>query len=137
MNAQIIKEWDESGDEIEFLGLQRFNLFGYLNDEVAKAMIEALWEQDNEDQTAVWEVCINSEGGDMEAGTAIFSELRSYSLRGGGNHHVITRVRGQAASCGSLILQAGDTRIAGKMDAIMLHEPLLSFEDATVGRVKD
>jgi ATP-dependent protease ClpP protease subunit len=135
------EDWNKfsnnGSDEIEYLNLIRFNLFGYLTEEVARGMIEAFWEQDNDDQTAVWDVCINSEGGDMAAGTAIYSELRSYSLRGGGGHQVITRVRGQAASCGSLILQAGDVRIAGVMDSIMLHEPLLSFDDATLQRVRD
>ena len=63
---------------------------------------------------AAWEVCLNTEGGNMEAGTAIYSELVSHSVRGGGTHHVTTRVRGQAASCGALILQAGDRRIAGQ-----------------------
>lgn len=124
-------------EEIEYLDMVRFNLFGYIDSEVASAFVQALWEKDNEDQTSVWEVVINSEGGDMEAGTAIYSELSSYSERNGGTHHVITRVRGQAASCASLILQAGDYRSAGKMDYIMSHEPLMTFEDVTMQRVKD
>lgn len=124
-------------DDLEYLNIVRFNLFGYIDAESASAFVDALWEKDSEDTGAVWEVVINSEGGDMEAGTAIFSELASYSERMGGTHYVMTRVRGQAASCASLILQAGDNRSAGKMDYIMCHEPLMTFEDATLQRVKD
>lgn len=128
---------DLPDDEVEYLDLVRFNVFGYINDEFAREFTEALFRKDDDDPKAVWEVVINSEGGDMESGTAIFSELRAYSERGGGNHHVITRVRGQAASCAALILQAGDKRSAGKMDYIMLHEPMMTFTDATLQRVRD
>lgn len=122
---------------VEYLNIVRFNLFGYIDAEVAAGIIQAMYEKDGEDDTAVWEVVINSEGGDMEAGTAIYSELASYSERCGGAHYVMTKVRGQAASCASLILQAGDFRSAGVMDYIMCHEPLLTFEDAPMRRVKD
>lgn len=115
----------------------RFHLFGYIDEEAAAKFITTMWETDNEDPSAIWEVCLNTEGGDMEAGTAVFSELRAYSERGGGSHHVIVRVRGQAASCGFLILQAGDYRTAGIMDYIMVHEPLMTFTDASLRRVKD
>lgn len=127
----------EEEEQVEYLSIVRFNLFGYIDAASAAAFVEALWNKDSEDTGAVWEVAINSEGGDMEAGTAIYSELASYSERGGGSHYVMTKVRGQAASCASLILQAGDHRSAGSMDYIMSHQPLMSFEDATMQRVKD
>lgn len=124
-------------DVVEYKSVFRFNLFGYVDEEAAATMINTFWEYDKEDPDAMWELCLNTEGGDMEAGTAIFSELASHSLRGGGTHHVVTRVRGQAASCGSLIMQAGDHRTAGRMDYIMLHEPLMTFSDANMRRVMD
>lgn len=127
----------DSEDDVEYLDVVRFHLFGYIDAAAAAEFIQSMWEKDGEDTGAVWEIVLNTEGGDMEAGTAVFSELRSYSERGGGSHYVITRVRGQAASCGSLILQAGDYRTAGKMDFIMLHEPLITFQDATLQRVRD
>lgn len=117
--------------------VERFNLFGYLDGESARGLIEALWASDAANTSAIWEVCLNSEGGEMEAGTAIYSELVSYSIRGKGSHHVVTRVRGQAASCAALVLQAGDYRMAGRMDYLMMHEPLMSFADAPVQRVRD
>lgn len=132
--------WGEKSDEeeeITYKTIVRFNLFGYIDQEVASKFIQALWDQDSEDTEAVWEVVVNSEGGDMEAGTAVFSELRAYSERCGGSHYIIVRVRGQAASCCSLILQAGDYRTAGKMDYIMLHEPLLTLVDAPARQARD
>lgn len=133
----MTKTVEPQEEELEYLNMVRFNLFGYIDQESAAAFVEALWEKDFDDPTSVWEIVINSEGGDMEAGTAIFSELSSYSERCGGTHYIVTRVRGQAASCASLIVQAGDERTAGKMDYIMCHEPLMTFEDATLRRVKD
>lgn len=127
----------EVGTELVELPIVRFHLFGYLDEEAASEFIQSMWEQDCEEPQSVWDVVLNTEGGDMEAGTAIFSELRAHSERGGGSHYVITHVRGQAASCGSLILQAGDYRTAGKMDYIMMHEPLITFQDATLQRVRD
>lgn len=135
MIEEDVTDFEE--EEVEYLNIVRFNLFGYIDGETAAAFVDAMWEKDNEDTSSVWEIVINSEGGDMEAGTAIYSEIASYSERGGGSHYVFTKVRGQAASCASLILQAGDYRMAGRMDYIMSHEPLLSFEDATMQRVKD
>lgn len=124
-------------EKVQERTIHRFNIFGYLDAEAAAEAISIMWEADCQDPHSAWDVVINSEGGDMEAGTAIFSELRAHSTRGGGTHWVTTRVRGQAASCGSLVLQAGDRRIAGKLDYIMLHEPLMSFADASLQRVRD
>lgn len=132
----MITAWD-GGTVKSDVAIVRFNLFGYIDADMSRDLIELMWERDAEDPRSVWEFVINTEGGDMESGTAVFSELRSYSQRGGGQHLVLTRVRGQAASCGSLILQAGDFRTAGAMDYIMLHEPLMSFQDATLQRVRD
>jgi ATP-dependent Clp protease protease subunit len=131
-----LEEVEEFDDEVEYLDIVRFNLFGFIDQEVACAFIQAMYEQDTSDTGAVWEVVLNTEGGDMEAGTAIYSELLSYSEQGGGSHYVITRVRGQAASCGSLILQAGDLRTAGRMDYVMMHEPNLTFSDAPLHQVR-
>lgn len=133
----MIDTYEEGEIEVEYLNVVRFNLLGYIDADAAAEFIEALWRKDSEDSSAVWEILINSEGGDMEAGTAIYSELASYSERNGGSHFVMTKVRGQAASCASLVLQSGDHRTAGMMDYIMCHEPMLSFEDATMQRVKD
>lgn len=117
--------------------LARFSVNGYISDDVAQALIDDLYQADIDEPDAAWEIAINSEGGDMSAGTAIFSELRDYSLRCNGAHEITTIVRGQAASCASLILQAGDWRAMGPMDYMMLHEPLLTFDDQYLSIVRD
>lgn len=108
----------------------RYHLTGYLNDHKAKKAIRTLLEMDCADPSAVWEILISSPGGDMEAGTAIFSELYSYSIAGGGSHVVTTKVRGEAASAASLVFQAGDVRLMGELDALVLHQPSLTLVGA-------
>lgn len=62
------------------------------------------------------EVQINSPGGDVWDGIAIYNALRSHSAR------VITRVDGMAASIASVIAQAGDQRIMLSGSQMMIHE---------------
>lgn len=66
-------------------------------------------------------VLINSPGGSVAEGLAIYNTLKSYT---GGK--VYTTVIGQAASMGSVILQAGDVRRAFPSAEIMIHKPYAS-----------
>lgn len=59
---------------------------------------------------------INSPGGDVFDGVAIFNALRSHPAR------VTTRVDGIAASIASVIAQAGDHRVMLTGSQMMLHE---------------
>lgn len=62
------------------------------------------------------EVWINSPGGDVFDGIAIYNVLRAHSAR------VITRVDGIAASAASVIAQAGDHRVMLESAQMMIHE---------------
>jgi len=62
------------------------------------------------------EVQINSPGGDVFDGIAIFNALRSHPAR------VTTRVDGIAASAASVIVQAGDHRVMVSAGQMMVHE---------------
>ena len=62
------------------------------------------------------EVQINSPGGDVFDGLAIFNALRLHPAR------IITRVDGLAASAASAIAQAGDHRIMVSSSQMMIHE---------------
>ena len=62
------------------------------------------------------EVQINSVGGDVFDGVAIFNALRSHTAR------VTTRVDGMAASIASVIVQAGDQRVMLTGSQMMIHE---------------
>lgn len=64
------------------------------------------------------EVDINSGGGDVFAGSEIYSALRAYSLNGG---RVTVNIVGLAASAASVIAMAGDIVRISPVGQIMIH----------------
>jgi ATP-dependent Clp protease, protease subunit len=64
------------------------------------------------------EVDINSGGGDVFAGSEIYSALRAYSLNGG---RVTVNIVGLAASAASVIAMAGDVVRITPVGQIMIH----------------
>lgn len=64
-------------------------------------------------------ITINSPGGSVIPGLALYDELRTVAAQG---HHITTQVRGYAASFGVILLQAGDTRLVGQESWLMVHE---------------
>lgn len=62
------------------------------------------------------DVRINSPGGDVWDGLAIYNSLRDHPAT------VTTYVDGLAASAASIIVQAGDRRVAAKASELMIHE---------------
>ncbi len=62
------------------------------------------------------DVRINSPGGDVWDGLAIYNSLRDHPAT------VTTYVDGLAASAASIIVQAGDRRVAAKASEVMIHE---------------
>lgn len=107
--------------------LLTYYFHGEVDGDRVAALIEILFYWDSEHPDSSWEIVICSPGGEMKSGTALFSVLRRYSIRGGGSHHITMRVAGQTCSVASLILQAGDHRVMGPMDFIMIHEPTMAF----------
>lgn len=65
---------------------------------------------------ATIEVQINSPGGNVFDGMAIYNALRTHPAR------IVTRVDGLAASAASVIAQAGDERIMLEGTTMMIHE---------------
>ncbi|SJZ95324.1 Clp protease [Cetobacterium ceti] len=66
------------------------------------------------------DVYINSDGGEVSAATAIYSQLRAHKAK------ITTYVDGIAASAASLIFMAGDKRIMREASILMIHNPGLS-----------
>jgi|SRR5690606_5487669 len=62
---------------------------------------------------------LNSPGGSVFDGFALFDKLRSLSARG---HRIVTECHGMAASMASILMQAGDRRVMGPESFQMLHE---------------
>jgi ATP-dependent Clp protease protease subunit len=104
-------------DRIVFLGSQ-------VNDEVANAIVAQLLFLQSEDPKADVHMYINSPGGSISAGLAIYDTMQFI------NCDVATYCVGQCASMGAVLLAAGS---AGKRKAlpnsrIMIHQPLAGME---------
>ncbi|QSM04662.1 ClpP-like protease [Mycobacterium phage prophiGD54-2] len=112
-------------------------LHGEVCEKLARKTLRILRDVALEQPGRPIDLIINSPGGAMEHGDAIYDELVRMSEAGGGGHHITTRVRGRAASAASLILQAGDTRLGGQMSYIYMHEPLTTFHDQTMAQIRN
>jgi ATP-dependent Clp protease protease subunit len=104
-------------DRIIFLGTQ-------VNDEVANAIVAQLLFLQSEDPKADIHMYINSPGGSVSAGMAIYDTMQFIQCP------VATYCVGQAASMAAVLLTAG---AAGKRKAlpnsrIMIHQPLAGAE---------
>ena len=104
-------------DRIIFLGSQ-------INDEVANSTVAQLLFLQSEEPKSDIHVYINSPGGSVSAGLAIYDTMQFITC------DVATYCVGQAASMGALILTAGTT---GKRHSlpnarIMIHQPLAGME---------
>ena len=104
-------------DRIVFLGSQ-------VNDEVANAIVAQMLFLQSDDPKADIHFYINSPGGSVSAGMAIYDTMQFVTC------DVATYCIGQAASMGAVLLTAG---CAGKRHAlpnarIMIHQPLAGME---------
>ena len=104
-------------DRIVFLGTQ-------VNDEVANSIVAQLLFLQSDDPKADIHLYINSPGGSISAGLAIYDTMQFITC------DVATYCIGQAASMGAVLLTAGT---AGKRAAlpnarIMIHQPLAGMQ---------
>jgi ATP-dependent Clp protease protease subunit len=104
-------------DRIIFLGSQ-------INDEVANVIVAQLLFLQSEDPKADIHLYLNSPGGSVTAGLAIYDTMQFVTC------DVATYCIGQAASMGAVLLTAG---AAGKRFAlpnarIMIHQPLAGMQ---------
>lgn len=104
-------------DRIIFLGTQ-------VNDEVANAIVAQLLFLYSDDPTADVHLYINSPGGSVTAGLAIYDTMQYISC------DVATYCIGQCASMGAVLLTAGAAgkRYALPNSRIMIHQPLAGME---------
>jgi ATP-dependent Clp protease protease subunit len=104
-------------DRIVFLGTG-------VNDEVANAIVAQLLFLQSEDPKADIHLYINSPGGSVSAGMAIYDTMQFVTC------DVATYCIGQAASMGAVLLTAGATgkRFALPNARIMIHQPLAGMQ---------
>jgi ATP-dependent Clp protease protease subunit len=104
-------------DRIVFLGTP-------INDEVANSLVAQMLFLQSEDAKADVHLYINSPGGSVSAGLAIYDTMQFISC------DVSTYCIGQAASMGAVLLAAGaaSKRHALPNARIMIHQPLAGME---------
>ena len=104
-------------DRIIFLGSQ-------VNDEVANALVAQMLFLQSDDPKADIHLYINSPGGSVSAGLAIYDTMQFVSC------DVATYCIGQAASMGAVLLAAGskNKRFALPNARIMIHQPLAGMQ---------
>src|SRR3972149_4008777 len=104
-------------DRIIFLGTQ-------INDEVANAVVAQLLFLQSEDPKADVHMYLNSPGGNISAGLAIYDTMQFI------NCDVATYCVGQCASMGAVLLAAGTPgkRKALPNSRILIHQPLAGME---------
>lgn len=87
-----------------------------------KSVREQLDQWHRLDADAPWTIIMNSPGGSVIDGMALFDHLVAHSIRGGGTHHITIVVRGMAASMGGIVLQAADKRVCGPEALVLIHK---------------
>jgi len=104
-------------DRIIFLGTQ-------VDDEVANALVAQMLFLQSDDPKADIHLYINSPGGSVSAGLAIYDTMQFVSC------DVATYCIGQAASMGAVLLAAGapGKRYALPNARIMIHQPLAGMQ---------
>lgn len=104
-------------DRIIFLGTQ-------VNDEVANALVAQMLFLQSDNPKADINLYINSPGGSVSAGLAIYDTMQFVSC------DVATYCIGQAASMGAVLLTAGakGKRYALPNARIMIHQPLAGMQ---------
>eukprot|EP00371_Babesia_bovis_P001283 XP_001609930.1 ATP-dependent Clp protease proteolytic subunit 1 [Babesia bovis T2Bo] len=95
-------------------------LSGELNDEKSYRLINQIFRMNEENPNENIKFYINSPGGSVSAGLAIYDILQSLKMR------VETICIGQAASMGAFLLAAGAKGLRSAMpnSRIMIHQPL-------------
>ncbi len=103
------------------LGAERILFLGQeVNDGVANSLVAQMLYLDSEDSTKPIYLYINSPGGSVTAGLAIFDTMQYVKS------DVVTICVGLAASMGAFLLAAGtkEKRLALPHSRIMIHQPL-------------
>lgn len=93
---------------------------GLIDDMTANSVVAQLLYLNSEDSEKEICIYINSPGGSVTAGMAIYDTMRHIKAP------VHTIALGLAASMGSLILAGGNIRSALPHSKIMIHQPLIS-----------
>ncbi len=111
----------ESMVEKQFLEQRKIIISSTVDQKLAERVIKSLFLMDGIDNTKPITVIINSPGGEVFSGFAIFDIMRAIKSP------IITLVAGFAASMGSIIMLGSKkgNRYATKNSKILIHQPLI------------
>jgi ATP-dependent Clp protease protease subunit len=117
----LLKNLQEKNLELSLYKARKIFLWSDVNDETAKAVVTRLLSLDAEDPEKEIVLYINSPGGSVHDGMAIYDAIQAIQAP------VSTVCIGMAMSMGSFLLASGtpSRRFAWPHARIMLHQPLL------------
>jgi ATP-dependent Clp protease protease subunit len=111
----------------------------YINDAITGSMVDkwldALQHWERRDPGEPITIDINSPGGSITDGLALYDQLMRMRRKG---HHVTTRGLGMVASMAAVLLQAGDVRQLDARAKLLIHEGSVQMVGSfTVGEQED
>ena len=129
LSLQDIDAWQPY--ETKFFGssVRSLSFFGDVSKERAQTFISQLLhlcEEDEEEPITVW---LNTSGGSLTDGLAIYDTIKNISCP------VLIYTTGLCASAGLIILCAGDYRIATESTVFYYHQPVM--DDTSINSSKD
>lgn len=126
-NAEIQLEIERTKERdrlVKHGNIRHLNIFGPIGGDAVDAWIAALEHWSLRDPGEPVTININSPGGSVTDGLALFDTIQRLRRNG---HHVTTRGMGLVASMATVILQAGDERILDKRAKLLIHEGTTTF----------
>jgi ATP-dependent Clp protease protease subunit len=120
-DEELLHQLQEKNLEWQLLKTRKIFLWSAIDDETAKAVVIRLLSLDAETPGAEIILYINSPGGAIHAGLAIYDAMQAITSP------VSTVCTGMAASMGSVLLAGGaaDRRFAWPNARVMMHQPLI------------
>lgn len=117
----LLKNLQEKNLELSLFKARKIFLWTDVNDDSAKAVVTKLLSLDAEDSNEEIVMYINSPGGAIHEGMAIYDAIQAIASP------VSTICMGMAASMGAMLLAAGapGRRFAWPHARIMIHQPLI------------
>lgn len=120
LNPQALASWNpsikaavaEQSNSITMYGVIGDSYSGYYGEGVTLSRVDAALRSIGDNEVDVY---INSPGGDMFEGIAIYNRLREHPKK------VTVKVIGLAASAASIIAMAGEERLIAKSAFLMIH----------------
>jgi len=123
MTPSIIRETSRGYEAISILddmfSRRQINCVTEINSESVNSIIMQLLRLEEEDPNAEITIFINSPGGSVRDGLALYDVMKAISCP------IRTVCMGVAASMGSLLFVAGDKRQMLAHSKIMIHDPLI------------